>query len=79
MIIRALFLVFGLIDRSTEFWTGVIVAVCLATILFLTTRFSLRGFKFSDDDMKAAGLNHRRRRRLKARLKRKRRQKKMHF
>lgn len=75
MTIRGLILMFSSIDRPTQLWLGVLVALCLATILYFATRFGLRRIKFSDDDMKAAGLNHRERRRLKARLRRKRRQK----
>lgn len=79
MIIRALLLMFGLIDRSTQFWIGFVVAVLLASILYLTTRFGLRGFTFSNKDMKAAGLNHSERRRLQAKQRRKKRQKKIRF
>ena len=66
-------------DRSTQLWFGVLVAVCLMTVFYLLIRFALRGFKFSDQDMKDAGLNHKERRRLKGRLKRKAVQKKMRF
>lgn len=79
MIARGLIVMLALIDRSTQLWIGVVVAVCLMSILYLTTRFGLRRFKFSDKDMKAAGLNHRERRRLKARLKRKRPHKNSRF
>ena len=67
------------IDRSTQLLFGVLVAVCLMTVFYLLIRFALRGFKFSDRDMKAAGLNHKRRRQLKGRLKRKSVQKKIRF
>lgn len=66
-------------DRSTQLWFGGLVAVGLATFLYLLGRFALRGFKFSDQDMKDARLNHKQRRRLKGRLKRKVVQKKMRF
>ncbi len=79
MILPIVTVFIGVISLSTQFWIGLIVAIGLAAILFLTAKFRLRRFKFSDDDMKAAGLNHRQRRQLKARLKRKRRPKKIRF
>ena len=66
-------------DRPTQLWFGILVVICLMTVIYLLTRFALRGFKFSNKDMKAAGLNHRERRRLKGRLKRKRVQQKFRF
>lgn len=70
---------FSKIDSSTLFWITVLVAVCLATVLYLLAKFALRRFRFSNADLKAAGLNHSERRRMRAKQRRKKRQKKMRF
>jgi len=65
-------LISGLIDGPTQLWNWLFVTAGLAAVLYLVVRCRLVGFTISDKDMKAAGLNRRQRRRLKAKFRRKR-------
>ena len=44
-------------DRYETFWGALIFAVLAGLILYLIPRLTLRRFKFSKKDTKAAGLN----------------------
>lgn len=72
-------LITDLIYGPTQFWNWLLVTAGLAAVLYLIVRYRIVGFIISDKDMKAAGLNRRQRRRLKAKFKRKRPQKRIHF
>ena len=64
---------------SHLFWIKALVMLCLMTLLCLIFRFGLRRFKFRQKDLKAAGLNHRQRRRWLAASKKKNKRYKGHF
>ena len=76
---RLLYMFLVLIDRSSQFWIGALVALCIAGLLYSIVRFGLRRFRFSKHDMRAAGLNRREQRRFVATRKRKKRAGKIRF
>lgn len=70
-----------LTDNPKSFWVRVLVAALLMTALYFLFRFGLRRFRFKNNDLKAAGLNHQQRREWLATHKRKNKSKKrnLHF
>ncbi len=64
---------------SHLFWVKALVAFLVMTALFLLFKLGLRRFKFKNSDSKAAGLNHRERRRWRATRKKGNKRYKKHF
>jgi len=62
-------------DKAAAFWVSIVVAIVLASLLYILARYGLRRFRFSKKDTKAAGLNRKERRQFMARTRAKRRDK----
>lgn len=68
-----------LTDDPNSFWVKALIAFMLMTGLYFLFRFGLRRFRFKNNDLKAAGLNHQQRREWLATRKRKNKRYKGHF
>lgn len=68
-----------LTDFANSFWVKILVAFLLISVLYVLFRFGLHRFKFSINDLKAAGLNHQQQREWLAGRKRKNKRYKGHF